>query len=122
MGIDVPNTQQQWKDGLECIKYMYKNRNEFPNYLWLIPHRGYWKDAPENTKPAFERAMDMGYPFIECDISFCKDSVWMTKHHLNMVMYDKSTKIPSRLSSHVDGKKITDFTLCELRPDYLIIQ
>ena len=38
-----------------------------PDYDTLIAHRGESKDAPENTLPAYQMAVDRGFGF-ECDV------------------------------------------------------
>lgn len=45
-----------------------------------VAHRGYSTTAPENTIPAYQLALDNGYTFVECDISFTSDGVPMLLH------------------------------------------
>ncbi|MBF2053992.1 MAG: hypothetical protein IGS03_11090 [Candidatus Sericytochromatia bacterium] len=41
--------------------------------IWVIAHRGASKEAPENTLPAFQLAMDQGADMIELDVKTTKD-------------------------------------------------
>lgn len=47
---------------------------------WIIAHRGASKEAPENTLPAFERAMALGADMIEIDVQLSKDGEIMVFH------------------------------------------
>ena len=46
----------------------------------IINHRGYNPQAPENTIAAFELSGEMGYSYVETDISFTKDLVPVLLH------------------------------------------
>ena len=45
-----------------------------------INHRGYSRQAPENTIPAYIMSKQMGYTYVECDVSFTADSVAVLLH------------------------------------------
>ncbi len=46
----------------------------------VIAHRGASAYAPENTLPAFRRAIDMGADFIEYDVQVTKDKQLVILH------------------------------------------
>ena len=46
----------------------------------LTAHRGVNALAPENTIPAYEKAVELGYYSAECDIRLTKDGVWVLNH------------------------------------------
>lgn len=76
----------------------------------VIAHRGFDKDAPENTLSAFQAAVDNGYKTIELDIAWSKDGV-------PVVLHDKTI---NRTARKPDGsrlilpKKCSDLTYQEL--------
>ena len=43
-------------------------------------HRGVRAHAPENTLPAFQKAIDMGYNYVEMDIHYTRDGVPVVLH------------------------------------------
>ena len=55
----------------------------------LIAHRGYSGIAPQNSIPAFERAVEAGYTMIEVDLQRCKPdatgkATWVLSHDSNL--------------------------------------
>src|SRR5262245_41907008 len=61
---------------------------EHPFLDWPNPipfaHRGGASDAPENTMPAFEYAIGLGYRYIETDVQVTADGVLAAFHDSNL--------------------------------------
>lgn len=45
-----------------------------------IAHRGCLRLAPENTIPSYQKANELGYKYVETDVTFTKDSIPMLLH------------------------------------------
>jgi glycerophosphoryl diester phosphodiesterase len=70
---------------------------------WVIAHRGASGHAPENTLVAFERAVQLGAPFIETDLHLTRDARFVAIHD-------------ATLERTTNGRgNVHDFTLHELR-------
>lgn len=52
---------------------IYNNPANYPNYIMISAHRGYWKDYPENSLPAIQAAIDLGADMVEFDITKSED-------------------------------------------------
>lgn len=70
--------------------------------IYITAHRGVTAVAPENTLPAYIKAVELGYYTAECDIQLTKDNVWVLHHNNDLVMFEKEGRIK-------------DYTLEELR-------
>ena len=71
--------------------------------IYVVAHRGAHTDAPENSLPAYQKAIDMGVDFIEVDVRTTKDGVMVSCHN-------------GDIDAYVDGLtgSINDFTFAEL--------
>jgi glycerophosphoryl diester phosphodiesterase len=49
----------------------------------VVGHRGNAVDAPENTLPAFQKAIDLGADYVELDVQETKDGVIVVTHDSN---------------------------------------
>ncbi|MBQ7545914.1 MAG: hypothetical protein IJT41_02985 [Clostridia bacterium] len=52
--------------------------------IYLTAHRGVKAKAPENTIPAYQIAIDMGFYSVETDVHLTKDGVWVISHNDNI--------------------------------------
>ena len=51
----------------------------------IIAHRGIWRDAPENSLLAIERAIDEGHDVVEIDVRRSADGTFFLQHDANLV-------------------------------------
>lgn len=52
--------------------------------IYFTAHRGVNAKAPENTLPAYQLAIEMGYYAVETDVRQTKDGVWVISHNDNI--------------------------------------
>jgi glycerophosphoryl diester phosphodiesterase len=79
-----------------------KLHSEDRNYVFVISHRADWRNAPENSLAAIERAVQMGVDMVELDIQQTKDGQFILMHDREL---DRTS----------NGKgKIADYTLEEI--------
>lgn len=71
---------------------------------YIIAHRGAHIGIPENSLPAFQKAIDLGCDFVEIDTRMTKDGKIVSVHN-------------STIDQYVVGKtgKVSDYTLAELK-------
>lgn len=72
-------------DRLILAYHLLKQKNQaddksWPDYQWILGHRGARAESPENTLPAFKLAMDLHADGIEFDVSLSKDFVPVVIH------------------------------------------
>lgn len=74
------------------------------NKIYVIAHRGAHQEIPENSLPAYQKAIDLGCDFVEIDIRTTKDGQFVSLHN-------------STIDSYTNGKKgnVKDLTLAELK-------
>lgn len=70
----------------------------------VIAHRGAHDGIPENTLPAYEKAIELGADFVEVDLRTTKDGRIVSVHNDTVDAYTKDTT-----------GKVADFTLAELK-------
>jgi len=72
------------------------------NYPTVIAHRGASFKAPELTKPAFKKSLNLGSDYIEVDIHRTKDGVLIALHDNNLKRTSNIEEIyPNRKNDHV---------------------
>lgn len=57
-----------------------KHKQNYPNYVIVAAHRGYWADYPENSAGAYEAAMDIGVDMLEMDVRVTQDGKMVVFH------------------------------------------
>jgi len=66
-------------------------------------HRGVREYAPENTLPAIQKAIDMGYDYVEMDVRYTKDGVPVLLHDASVIRTTNGLK------------SVSSYTLAELK-------
>lgn len=79
----------------------------------LQGHRGARGLAPENTPPAWQKALELGVDTIECDMAITKDGVVVVHHDLHL--NPDTTRGPDGNWLETKGPAITDLTFAELQ-------
>jgi len=72
--------------------------------VYVVAHRGAHNGIPENSIPAYQKAIDLGCDFVEIDVRTTKDGKFVSVHNSTIDKYCEG----------VTGN-IEDFTLAELR-------
>lgn len=68
----------------------------------IIAHRGASNIAPEQTKPAFEKAVELGVDYLEADIHKTKDGKLVVLHDNNLKRTSNIEEIyPERTQDHI---------------------
>lgn len=72
--------------------------------VYVVAHRGAHEGIPENSLPAYQKAIDLGCDFVEIDVRTTKDGKFVSVHN-------------GTIDSYVEGQKgrVSDMTLDELR-------
>lgn len=65
----------------EVISIADKDVDKPEDPIYMTAHRGVTSIAPENTIPAYEESVRLGYYSAECDIRRTKDGVWVLLHN-----------------------------------------
>jgi len=71
---------------------------------YVIAHRGTHVGIPENSLPAYQKAIDLGCDFVEIDVRTTRDHQFVSVHN-------------STIDAYVPGKtgKVKDLTLADLK-------
>jgi len=92
----------------QISSFAQSNKDIFPEQkngnIYVIAHRGVHIGIPENSIPAYQKAIDLGCDYIEIDARSTKDGSIVSIHD-------------STVDKYVEGVsgKVTDFTLAELK-------
>ncbi|QGY47306.1 hypothetical protein GM418_27660 [Maribellus comscasis] len=74
------------------------------NIVYVIAHRGAHKGIPENSLPAYQKAIDLGCDYVEIDVRTTKDNKFVSIHNSSVDNYVLDKK-----------GKVNNFTLAELK-------
>jgi glycerophosphoryl diester phosphodiesterase len=74
------------------------------NGVYVIAHRGAHQGIPENSLPAYQKAIDLGCDFVEIDVRTTKDGKFVSVHNAN-------------IDNYTEGKtgSVKSMTLAELK-------
>jgi len=72
--------------------------------VYVVAHRGVHDAIPENTLPAYQKAIDLGVDFVEIDVRTTKDGKFVSIHNDKVDAYAGGTK-----------GRVRDMTLEEVR-------
>ncbi|MCD8166528.1 MAG: glycerophosphodiester phosphodiesterase family protein [Bacteroides sp.] len=75
-----PQTKAQQTRDINDIIHIIKNRAQYPNYVLVAAHRGYWMDYPENSIPAYNAAINLGADIVEMDVRITFDEEMVIFH------------------------------------------
>lgn len=89
---------------------------------FLIAHRGYTPEAPENSIPAFTRAAELGYAAIETDVRLTRDGKLICSHDASLkrmfgveVVVEQSDYAELRQRVMTKGKLVGTYPADQLR-------
>ncbi|NIA30886.1 MAG: hypothetical protein GWP06_13350 [Actinobacteria bacterium] len=73
--------------------------------VYVVAHRGAHLNIPENTIPAYQKAIDLGVDFVEIDVRMTKDHHFVSCHNQDANQYTVGDT----------PEKISEMTLAEVR-------
>ena len=82
----------------------FQNFRKPINGVYVIAHRGAHQGIPENSLPAYQKAIDLGCDFVEIDVRTTKDGNFVSVHNAN-------------IDNYAEGKtgSVRSMTLAELK-------
>ena len=82
--------------------------------IYITAHRGVTAYAPENTLPAYEKSVELGYYTAECDIRLTKDGVWVLHHNGDLAMFGKEGCIEDHTYEELCSYKYVRGANCDM--------
>ena len=73
-------------------------------YIYVVAHRGAHNGIPENSIPAYQKAIDLGVDFVEIDVRTTRDGRYVSIHNRTIDAYVEDA-----------SGEIKNFTLAELK-------
>lgn len=95
-------------------KVISLTKNGFCEEMFITAHRGVTAYAPENTLPAYEKSVELGYYTAECDIRLTKDGVWVLHHNGDLAMFGKEGTIEDHTYEELCSYKYVRGTNCDM--------
>ena len=96
-----------WLWGQQTASDAKTNLRDNSKEIFVVSHRGDWRNAPENSLQAIQNCIDMGVDMVEIDLKETKDGYLI-------LMHDKT------LNRTTTGKgNPEDYTLAELKKMFL---
>lgn len=62
-------------------------QREAKNGIYVIAHRGAHQGIPENSLPAYQKAIELGCDFVEIDVRTTKDGQFISMHNASIDQY-----------------------------------
>lgn len=62
-------------------------KREAKNGIYVIAHRGAHQGIPENSLPAYQKAIELGCDFVEIDVRTTKDGQFISMHNASIDQY-----------------------------------
>ena len=95
-------------------KVISLTKNGFCEEMFITAHRGVTTYSPENTLPAYEKSVELGYYTAECDIRLTKDGVWVLHHNGDLAMFGKDGTIEDHTYEELCSYKYVRGTNCDM--------
>jgi glycerophosphoryl diester phosphodiesterase len=95
------NVSQEKSNHVDTKLFLRKPRH---GGVYVVAHRGAHIGIPENSLPAYQKAIDLEADFVEIDVRTTKDGKFVSVHNSTIDAYVKN-----------ESGKVEDMTLAELR-------
>src|SRR6218665_159817 len=99
------------------MKNIFLHPNNYPNFITIGAHRGYWKDGQENSLSAIRAAIALNVSMVELDLKTTKDGVVGLAHDYD---FGRLTTCPGRNNCQPGQFLIKNYTFNEIRNIYNI--
>lgn len=73
--------------------------------IYVVSHRGWHEEAPENTIAAYRKGAELGVDFVEIDTRELKDGAIISMHNANVDAYTKDAQGPVKKFTLEEVKK-----------------
>lgn len=101
----------------EKKKDIFLHPSNYPEFITIAAHRGYFKDVPENSLEAIQKAIELNVSMVELDLKLTKDNVVVLAHDYDL---GRLTTCPVNQDCLPGEHFIRDYTFDQLRNVYKI--